>query len=71
MKKALTFLSLVLFSQILGTALGQDARDPVAEKYAAPLKKIFDLSARFASLDPALEKAYPVAIYLIILQGEP
>jgi hypothetical protein len=47
---------------VLGLALGQEAKNPVAEKYAAPLKKIFDCQTMFASLDPAVEKVYPVAI---------
>ena len=46
----------------LGTARPQKASDPVAEKYAPPLKKIFDLQTRFAPLHPALEKVYPVAV---------
>ena len=62
MKKALVVLSLVLFAQALGMARGQEATDPIAAKYAAPLNKIFDLSARFAPLHPALGKVYPVAI---------
>src|SRR5512136_1849633 len=40
----------------------QEAKNPAAEKYAAPLKKIFDYQKIFAPLDPALEKVYPVAI---------
>ncbi len=39
-----------------------DTKDPIAEKYAAPLGKIFDLQAKFAPLHPALAKVYPVAI---------
>ncbi len=62
MKKILVFLSLALLIQASGTAGSQAAKDPIAEKYATPLKKIFDLEARFAPLHPALGKVYPVAI---------
>ena len=62
MKKALNILTLALFVQALGTAWGQGIQDPVAAKYSAPLKKIFDLEVRFAPLHPALGKVYPVAI---------
>ncbi len=62
MKKVIVALSLALFIPGLGTVWGQEAPDPVAEKYSAPLNKIFDLSARFAPLHPALGKVYPVAI---------
>jgi len=62
MKKTLLFLSLALFVQALGAAWGQEAKDPVADKYSAPLQKIFEFQARFASLHPALGKVYPVAI---------
>jgi hypothetical protein len=62
MKRDLVFLSLALFAQALGSVWGQEAKDPVADKYAAPLQKIFDLQTQFAPLHPALGKAYPVAI---------
>ena len=62
MKKALIVLSLALFARGLGTAWGQAAKDPIAEKYSVSLKKIFDLEVRFAPLHPALGKVYPVAI---------
>ncbi|MGZ4887093.1 MAG: hypothetical protein ACXVJK_04975 [Candidatus Aminicenantales bacterium] len=62
MKKALVVLSLALFVQALGAAWGQEAKNPIVEKYSAPLKKIFDLEVRFAPLHPALAKVYPVAV---------
>jgi len=62
MKKTLIVLSLALFVQNLGAAWGQGVQDPVAEKYSASLKKIFDLNVRFAPLHPVLAKVYPVAI---------
>ena len=62
MKKALVVLLLLIFSQVWGLAQGQEAPDPVAEKYSASLNRIFDLAARFAPLHPALGKVYPVAI---------
>ncbi|MGB8960251.1 MAG: hypothetical protein WCC00_14680 [Candidatus Aminicenantales bacterium] len=62
MKKLSILLLLALSAQALGAAWGQEAKDPVADKYAAPLKKIFDLAVRFAPLHPALGKVYPVAI---------
>ena len=42
--------------------IAQEAAGPVAEKYSASLKRIFDLGARFAPLHPALGKVHPVAI---------
>jgi len=62
MKKTFILLSLALFAQASGLAWGQDAVDPVVEKYSAPLKKIFDLGARFAPLHAALGKVHPVAV---------
>ena len=62
MKKLFILLTLALFVQALGSAWGQDAKDPIAGKYSASLKKIFDLDVRFAPLHPALGKVYPVAI---------
>lgn len=62
MKKTFIVLSLALFVQALGTAWGQEVKDPIAQKYSAPLKKIFELEVRFAPLHPALGKVYPVAI---------
>jgi hypothetical protein len=64
MKKLITFLFLgttILAAAIVQAGV-QEATNPVAEKYAAPLRKIFDYQKMFASLDPALEKVYPVAI---------
>ncbi len=62
MKRALLFLSLALLVPALNTAWGQEAQDSVADKYSAPLRKIFEFQARFAPLHPALGKVYPVAI---------
>ena len=62
MKKTLVILSLALLVQASGAAWGQQARDPIAEKYSVPLSKIFDLRGLFAPLHPALGKVYPVAI---------
>jgi hypothetical protein len=62
MKKPFIILSLALFVQALGPAWGQEAKNPVAEKYSAPLKKIFDLQVRFAPLHPVLGKVYPIAV---------
>jgi hypothetical protein len=62
MKKLIVPLSLALIALSSASLRGQDSSGSVAEKYAAPLKKIFDYQAMFASLDPALEKVYPVAI---------
>ena len=64
MKKTLPSLFLVAAIMAAGLLLAgvQEAKSPVAEKYAAPLQKIFDYQKIFASLDPALEKVYPVAI---------
>jgi creatinine amidohydrolase len=42
--------------------VAQEAAEPVAEKYAASLKRIFDLGARFAPLHAALGRFQPVAI---------
>jgi hypothetical protein len=53
---------LALIAQAWGTGWAQEAPTPIAEKYSAALKKIFDLKDRFAPLHPALEKAYPVAV---------
>jgi hypothetical protein len=36
--------------------------DPIAEKYSAPLAKIFDLQVSFRPIHPAFVKVYPVAI---------
>lgn len=62
MKRTVAILSLVLVIVAAGSAWGQEVKDPIAEKYAAALKKIFDYQTMFAPLDPALEKVYPVAI---------
>jgi hypothetical protein len=62
MKKLIVPLSLALIALSPASLRGQDSSGSVAEKYAAPLKKIFDYQAMFASLDPALAKIYPVAI---------
>lgn len=62
MKKLAIIFSLALFALASGTARGQAAKDPVADKYSASLNKIFDLQARFAPLHPVLGKVYPVAI---------
>jgi hypothetical protein len=62
MKKLSVALSLALIACSSASISGQEPAGPVAAKYAAPLKKIFDYQAMFASLDPALEKVYPVAI---------
>ncbi len=62
MKKLSILMLLALFAQAFGAVWGQEAEDPVADKYAAPLKKIFDLAARFAPLHPVLGKVYPVAV---------
>jgi len=43
-------------------AWAQDAKDAAAQKYAAPLKKIFEYQAMFAPIDPALAQIYPVAV---------
>ena len=58
----LLFLLLALLVQSSNAGRGQEAKDLVADRYAAPLQKIFELQARFASLHPALGKVYPVAI---------
>jgi hypothetical protein len=62
MKRNLVVLLPSLFVLVSGSAWAQKAQGPIAEKYAAPLKKIFDLHVKFAPLHPALEKVYPVAI---------
>lgn len=62
MKKLAALLSSALIVLVMATAWGQEIKDPVAEKYAGPLKEIFQYQTMFASLDPALEKVYPVAI---------
>jgi hypothetical protein len=62
MKKFVVFLSLSWLAISSALLWGQAATEPVAVKYAAPLKKIFDYQAMFASLDPVLEKVYPVAV---------
>ncbi len=62
MKRPFLFLLPALFLQALGAAWGQEVKDSVADKYSAPLQKIFELEARFAPLHPALGKVYPVAI---------
>ncbi|HSA95931.1 MAG TPA: hypothetical protein VLJ16_07765, partial [Acidobacteriota bacterium] len=64
MKKTITFLFVVTAIAAVGPirAAAQEAANPAAEKYAAPLRKIFDYQKIFAPLDPALEKVYPVAI---------
>ena len=62
MKKKLLVMLPSLLILALGSAWAQTSQDPVAEKYSAPLKKIFELEVRFAPLHPALTKVYPVAI---------
>jgi len=62
MKKLFIIMSLALLIQGSAPAWGQEANDPIAEKYAAPLKKIFDLEFRFAPLHPVLGQVYPVAV---------
>jgi hypothetical protein len=64
MKKTIvsTLLVAALAAAGTGQAGAQDVKNTVAEKYAAPLRKIFDYQALFAPLDPALAHVYPVAI---------
>jgi hypothetical protein len=62
MKKTIVLLALALLAISSTSSWGQVSRRSVADKYAAPLKKIFEYQAMFASLDPLLEKVYPVAI---------
>jgi hypothetical protein len=62
MKRRLVVVLPALCVLALGSAYAQKASDPVAEKYAASLNKIFELQVRFAPLHPALGKVYPVAI---------
>jgi hypothetical protein len=45
-----------------GPVPAQTPGDPVADKYSAPLARIFDLQDRLRSIHPALDKVYPVAI---------
>jgi len=58
----LAFLSLVIVLSAAAPALAREQSDPVAEKYSAPLARIFDLQARLRSIHPTLDKVYPVAI---------
>jgi len=62
MKKLIAISSLAFIALSAAAAWGREIQSPVAEKYAAPLKKIFEYQAMFAPLDPALDKVYPVAI---------
>ena len=62
MRKISVTLALAILFVVGGAAFGQTVSDPVAEKYAAPLAKIFDLHARLKPIHPALAKVYPVAI---------
>jgi hypothetical protein len=62
LKNRMTLVWPAFFFAALISALGQEAENPIADKYAAPLRKIFELQAKFAPLHPALGKAYPVAI---------
>lgn len=62
MKKTLMLLSLTLLAQAVGPAWGQPAKDPVVEKYSAPLAKIFNLQARFKPIHQVFARVYPVAV---------
>ena len=66
MKRVFYVAAIVLIALAIAgvdvSAQTPEAKDPVAEKYATPLQKIFDFRAKFAPLHPALAKVYPVAL---------
>ena len=62
MKKVVGLIIFAVAAWNAAPGRGQEAVDPVAAKYAAPLAKLFELRERFAPLHPALEKVYPVAV---------
>jgi len=62
MKRIIALLLPALFFCAAGPVSAQARSDPIADKYSAPLAKIFDLQARLKSIHPALDKVYPVAI---------
>lgn len=62
MKRGLTIPVLLLCVPVLSPVWGQTAADSVSQKYASPLARIYELQARFRSINPVLAKVYPVAI---------
>lgn len=62
MKRTAFLIASVIVVLATGPLRAQEPQARLAQKYAAPLARIFDLHQRFAPLHPALAKVYPVAI---------